>query len=492
MVRSGTGAPDSGDYEGGDEDIPVDGVDASAYSGPTIIRVPRINVTKSTNIEQARKKAEASVAKAFEQIIASCIKNSNQKWCDPDFGPNRSDEHGAESFWLDGKIPRKNYPDPTQCDWSRPRYDADNNTDVDDFDDFGDVDAVCTAGRLFVDGASAGDAAQGTLGDCWLIGALSVLAGREDLTRAMFWGCDDMRIMSLMQKYGIYICRFMKDFEWYYVITDDRLPVYANGKLCFAKCRDPNELWVPFAEKAYAKLHGNYGALIGGYIDEGLRDLTGLISEQVVIRKGHRGYHSSIESALQSIDNHPPALWQKLDRYLNDWGCMMGCSIQPDPVRRGDKALPGAKAVEKEVGNSGLRMKHAYALIDVGEVSVGGGKHVKLLRIRNPWGFGEWNGAWSDTSSEFKRYQKQIRRVFDGPIRRPKKGQRTSAEDLDVEKVVMDENDGTFFMCWEDWIKYFTVIFAAVDFPDEWSGQRVSGSWSEETSGGNNTMKTWG
>ena len=44
---------------------------------------------------------------------------------------------------------------------------------------------------------------------------------------------------------------------------------------------------------------------------------------------------------------------------------MMGCSIQPDPIRRGDKALPGA--VEAEVGGSGLRMKHAYALIDVGE-----------------------------------------------------------------------------------------------------------------------------
>ena len=117
---------------------------------------------------------------------------------------------------------RENYPDPEQCDWLRPRYDSLANEDDDFEDDWSSGDAVCSAGRLFVDGASASDAAQGTLGDCWLIGALSVLAGREDLSRAMFWGCEDPIIMSKMQKYGIYVCRFMKNFEWYYVITDDR------------------------------------------------------------------------------------------------------------------------------------------------------------------------------------------------------------------------------------------------------------------------------
>lgn len=33
----------------------------------------------------------------------------------------------------------------------------------------------------------------------------------------------------------------------------------------FASCKDPNETWLPLLEKAYAKAHGDYGAIEGGY-----------------------------------------------------------------------------------------------------------------------------------------------------------------------------------------------------------------------------------
>jgi calpain len=61
-----------------------------------------------------------------------------------------------------------------------------------------------------------------------------------------------------------------------YVLIDDRMPVnQSNGKLIFGKCKDPNELWVPLIEKAYAKLHGSYKALIKGYAHNALGDLSG-------------------------------------------------------------------------------------------------------------------------------------------------------------------------------------------------------------------------
>jgi len=47
--------------------------------------------------------------------------------------------------------------------------------------------------------------------------------------------------------------------------------------------------------------------------------------------------------------------------------------------------------------NVGLVDHHAYSLISAFEI-VSKGKTHKLLRIRNPWGFGEWQGDWSDKS----------------------------------------------------------------------------------------------
>jgi hypothetical protein len=49
-----------------------------------------------------------------------------------------------------------------------------------------------------------------------------------------------------------------------------------GGKsLYFARSGTPGETWVPLIEKAYAKLHGDYQSLNGGYSAEAIEDLTG-------------------------------------------------------------------------------------------------------------------------------------------------------------------------------------------------------------------------
>ena len=78
--------------------------------------------------------------------------------------------------------------------------------------------------------------------------------------------------------------RFFKYQQWRYVIIDDRLPVYTtNDSLVFGKCSEPEELWVPLIEKAYAKIHGCYQTLISGWIDDGLADMTALVCEKKTI-----------------------------------------------------------------------------------------------------------------------------------------------------------------------------------------------------------------
>jgi hypothetical protein len=49
-----------------------------------------------------------------------------------------------------------------------------------------------------------------------------------------------------------------------------------GGKtLYFASSGSLGETWVPLIEKAYAKLHGNYSHLNGGWTCEAIEDLTG-------------------------------------------------------------------------------------------------------------------------------------------------------------------------------------------------------------------------
>jgi len=75
---------------------------------------------------------------------------------------------------------------------------------------------------------------------------------------------------------GIFVIRIFKNFNWIYVIIDERIPVDKTTKLpVFGSCEKPHEMWVALIEKAYAKLHGCYGNLISGYIDEGIQELTG-------------------------------------------------------------------------------------------------------------------------------------------------------------------------------------------------------------------------
>lgn len=75
---------------------------------------------------------------------------------------------------------------------------------------------------------------------------------------------------------GMYVIRIFKNFQWIYVVIDERLPIDIEKKQpVFGHCIDPHELWVALIEKAYAKIHGCYENLISGYVDEGVQELTG-------------------------------------------------------------------------------------------------------------------------------------------------------------------------------------------------------------------------
>ena len=208
------------------------------------------------------------------------LNKKGKKFLDEDFGPRgANDEEGSKlSMYKKGTIPCPGYPKPETVKWvSAEEMNLNGKTP-----------------QFVDDGAGANDVKQGSLGDCWFIGALSVIVTRDELLRGGQRGLQidpdviiDRELASALSKgvyppifhrfrmKGIYVLRFFKNFEWVYVIIDDRLPVNDETKRpVFGSCTNAHELWVARIEKAYAKLHGCYEQLISGYIDEGIFDLT--------------------------------------------------------------------------------------------------------------------------------------------------------------------------------------------------------------------------
>ena len=92
---------------------------------------------------------------------------------------------------------------------------------------------------------------------------MSLLATRDDLLDDVFLNW----VPTGPARYGIYVLRFCKGHSWYHLVIDDKLPRTKRSlSLVFARCRDRMELWVPFIEKAYAKLHNNYKSIVGGCV----------------------------------------------------------------------------------------------------------------------------------------------------------------------------------------------------------------------------------
>lgn len=201
---------------------------------------------------------------------------------------------------------------------------------------------------------SSGDVIQGALGNCWFISALSVIATWDELlignlppqiTDPDFEIDNEIAvelskgvypaIFHYYRKKDIWVFKFFKNFKWRYVITDSKIPTYiSNDEPVFGWCKERNEIWVPLIEKAYAKLHGCYESMISGFIDDGLSDLTGYVSEKLILTDRRGNFPNP------SLPMKDHFFW-----YLYEWeieGCMMGCA---------KKGAENDKRVEVELDN---------------------------------------------------------------------------------------------------------------------------------------------
>jgi hypothetical protein len=106
----------------------------------------------------------------------------------------------------------------------------------------------------------------------------------------------------------------------------------------------------------------------------------------------------------------------------------------------------------------GLVDAHAYSLIAAIEVNISMIKKERLVQIRNPWGFREWSGDWSDTSDKWTEFPDAIKNIETAINARQDTLERLQKYEKGPKyEFVRDKNDGCFWMTFSDYMHFFYI-----------------------------------
>jgi Calpain family cysteine protease len=265
---------------------------------------------------------------------------------------------------------------------------------------------------IFDEDIEPNDIQQGILGNCYFLAAIAAIAEFPNRIKRLFLSRNVTRT-------GAYCVTICVNGIWEEIILDDLIPVKPDGTgkdIAFNHTSD-KELWGILLEKAWAKVHGGYMNTDGGLIREALRDLTGAPCK-------------SFFSQLDSPDVH----WKRLEEgETNNWIMCAGSD---------DLAGTGNDSRDNKTGLSG---NHAYSVLACYELEpngYGGYRKVakgtkstsrteKIVKMRNPWGKGEWKGSWSDGDTQ--KWTPETRQLLG----------HTAGD------------DGQFFLPFTDFLKFF-------------------------------------
>lgn len=254
-------------------------------------------------------------------------------WTDPDFRPERSSLY-----------------DPQHDDVNTSEYGRLTWQRCTDIFPFEKTD-------VFVDKVEISDVIQGGLGDCYFLAVLSAMAETPGAIESHFY-------TKKKNAAGIYMIYFYVNGKKTGVVIDDYIP--CRGGRPFATSTKTNELWAILLEKAWAKLHGTYARIEAGLPSFACMHLLGTPAESL--------WHGDFED-----ESAKDAFWKKLQR-CDAMSYMM---------------MAASHGQGEEKTASGVISGHAYSFIGVRELTHKG-QNVRLCQLRNPWGSGEWTGAWSD------------------------------------------------------------------------------------------------
>jgi len=310
-----------------------------------------------------------------------------------------------------------------------------------------------------IDHAHPRDVSQGKVGDCWLLCAMSAVAEYKGIIKSLFKNTPSFadRPLETWNEYTITLYDLSTP-EWQPVdvVVDERLCSNPdNSSLLGAQPSVAGELWVCYLEKAIAAHCGGWDEIDGGTCSHAWRLLLGCRDVYTFKLKEEGfacfGTFNPNTGEWEQLANSPhkgfqglwPMAWPEVggggdlslkvsrDDFfsrLNDWDdadFIMAC---------------GSSGDDDSTHKEGIVLGHAYTLLEC--IHNPGGVEVDLVKLRNPWGKGEFTaGKWTDDGAGWEEHP-EVKAVCN-----PR-----------------DHDDGVFWMEKDELFEYFgTFYLCALD-----------------------------
>ena len=247
---------------------------------------------------------------------------------------------------------------------------------------------------------SINDIKLGQIGDAYFVSVISALAEFPQLIIQLF------KTLKIKKNEAIEI-NVKIDGQWKIVCVDDYFPVNKeNNKPIFSDAPNKN-LWGVFLEKVWAKINKGYVNILCGYPKEVFETFTPFPT-------------IPIEIPIENKEN----LWK------NIYNCDINNCIMTSFIRENND----------ELKKNGLICNHCFSLITAKEGYVNK-ENIRLLKLRNPFGEGEYNGDYSDYSD---KWNNEAKKIF-------------GFEEKNIK-------DGIFWIDYNNFLKFFQVITICVPF----------------------------
>ncbi|RLN88863.1 hypothetical protein BBJ28_00015205 [Nothophytophthora sp. Chile5] len=374
------------------------------------------------------------------------------------------------------------YLDPSRIpDYASPSQETDENAG-------GDVawlrpTEYAANPAYFTSSSGCGVLREGAMDDAWLLGVFAAVALHPDhLVENLFVS----ESLDAFKRFGVFTCRFYKDDDWVAVTTDTRIPCApsalqagdqrGSGAVLYGGSADPNEVFLPLLEKAYAKLHGSYQALderhgggaggsagtSAGRILEAFLDCTGGSAHRVDLlleRAKQQQFEQTTAPTAASASSPSTLLWKQLARYSRS-KCILTTQLRQLSFNAQDVTALGLLKNRQYV----IRYVTEVASPSSAAAARSGSSSADALRfvkLQSVWGRGQWRGDWSNDDSKWEEHA-QVEQTLRSDPRA--EFSRSCA-------------DGCFWMLWTDLLASFSELFVVHVFGSERHQYGMRGDW---------------